>query len=52
MRLLQSRAAFYLLLATIAIAIVNAFLVVGWRVIDPTNTSWIWGDPLESYLGW
>ncbi len=46
------RVANLVLPAIIVIATLNAVLVVGWRVIDPTNASWIWGDPLESYLGW
>lgn len=38
--------------AIISIAALNAVLVVGWQVIDPTDAAWIWGDPLESYIGW
>ena len=51
-RPIRTQAAPYLLLVTIALAVVNAFLVVGWRVIDPTNADWIKGDPLQSYIGW
>ena len=48
----RTLAATCVLLVIFAVAVVNAFLVVGRDVIDPTNISWMRGDPLMSYLGW
>jgi len=30
----------------------NAWLLIGWREIDPTNLSWLAGDPAEHQVGW
>lgn len=37
----------------IVVGLVSFFLVVGVRVLDPTNIGWlVSGDPLTHYLGW
>src|ERR1700760_4284232 len=43
-------------LAIIALALVlglgYAYIVVGARVLNPLNTSWLAADPATAYLGW
>jgi hypothetical protein len=52
MKPLRSRPVLYLLPAVMILAIVNVFLLVGWRIIDPTNVSWMRGDPMAFQIGW
>jgi Family of unknown function (DUF6311) len=41
-----------LILLAIAAGFAFAVYVVGYRVINPFDTSWLWGDPAHSQLGW
>ncbi|HEX5997916.1 MAG TPA: DUF6311 domain-containing protein [Hyphomicrobiaceae bacterium] len=42
----------HVLLAGFAAAIVFAASVVGWRVLNPLDTSWIEADTAQGYIGW
>ncbi len=52
MKLLQLRPSSFILPALVIAACVNAFLLVGWRVIDPTNVMWMEGDSATYQLSW
>ncbi len=46
----SSRAA--LLALSVAFGLANAVALLGWSVINPTNTSWLTADNATHYLGW
>jgi Family of unknown function (DUF6311) len=47
--------AIFALVSAIGFALVGvtfAIFIVGFRVVNPFDTSWLGGDPAQSYLGW
>jgi hypothetical protein len=41
----------YPIVATVA-GVLDVWLLVGWRVINPENLSWLGGDPADNQVGW
>jgi hypothetical protein len=41
-----------LLLLSIVVGLINAVLLMGWAIINPTNVAWLTGDNATHHLGW